>query len=144
MSTEPKPDTRFHDQHAAAIFRAIALRFYQRYVEMRHAAKLYGGDLNEPERLQDQAEAEDAYLAAVEACIWEGPDSAAAAMAMAKFAGILATDRLIGEILQTPVNDHRDAFHQSVALDALVQWVHSAAVWQAIEKDRASAQGGRS
>ena len=59
--------------------------------------------------------------------------------AMTKFAGILAVDRLTGEILQNPVNDHRDAFHQSVALDALVQWVHNEAVCQAVEKERAAA-----
>ena len=103
MSTTKPEDTRFHNQHAAAIYRAIARRFYEHYVEMRHAAKLYGGDVVEHAQLQQlaEAEAENSYLAAVEYCIWEGPDSAVAALAMAKFAGVLAADRLIGEILQT-------------------------------------------
>ena len=60
MSDTTKPDTRFHDQHAAAIYRAIALRFYERYIEMRHVAKVYGGDLVEHERLEEQTEAEKA------------------------------------------------------------------------------------
>ena len=30
-------DPKYHDQHAAGVYRAIALRFYCRYVEMRPA-----------------------------------------------------------------------------------------------------------
>src|SRR5207302_10578778 len=39
-----------------------------------------------------------------------------ATLALVEFAGILAVDRLAGEVMRLPVNDERDAFHQSLAL----------------------------
>src|SRR2546421_371118 len=38
-------DPKYHDKHAADIYRAIALRFYCRYVDMRHSAENCGADL---------------------------------------------------------------------------------------------------
>src|SRR5947208_15493879 len=33
------------------------------------------------------------------------------ALALVRFAGVIAADRLIGEAMQEPVNDERDAYH---------------------------------
>jgi hypothetical protein len=44
-------DPKYHDRHTAGIYRAIALRFYCRYVEMRHSAEHEGGDLSAHGRL---------------------------------------------------------------------------------------------
>jgi hypothetical protein len=38
-------DPKYHDPHAAGIYRAIALRFYCRYVDMRDSAEHHGADL---------------------------------------------------------------------------------------------------
>jgi hypothetical protein len=39
-------DPKYHDRHAAGIYRAIALRFYCRFVDMRHSAEHCGADLS--------------------------------------------------------------------------------------------------
>ena len=62
-----------------------------------------------------QREANDQYDAAVENWLGEPPASANAALALVEFAGILAADRLIGDVLQEPVAE-RDAYHQALAL----------------------------
>jgi hypothetical protein len=38
-------DPKYHDHHAAGIYRAIALRFYCRYVDMRDSAEHHGAYL---------------------------------------------------------------------------------------------------
>lgn len=100
-------DPRFLDKHTAALYRAMALRFYSRYVDMRHNAECRGGDLTDYGPLPTLAETDKRYEAAVADCIVETPDSADAVLALVKFAGILAADRLIGEITHEHVNDER-------------------------------------
>ena len=44
------------DPHAAGIYRAIALRFYGRYIEARHSAEYRGGDLADDATLPSEGE----------------------------------------------------------------------------------------
>src|ERR1700726_3814619 len=68
-------DPKYHDRHTASIYRAIALRFYCRYVEMRNSAEHEGGDLSAHGRLPTERDAADQYTASVEAWLWEAPAS---------------------------------------------------------------------
>ena len=97
-------DIRRND-HAAGLYRAMALRFYSRYVDMRHSAEHCGGDLSEHGRLPTTLEADERYKAAVEEWLVENPASPDAVAALVEFAGILAADRLVGEVMRNPVND---------------------------------------
>ena len=129
--------TKLDDPHAAGIYRAIALRFYSRYVEARDSAKFRGGDLPDHGRRPTQSEADERYNAAVEDCIVEAPHSADAALALVEFAGILAADRLIAEITLQPVNDERDAYHQALALANAAGWLNRRALNELAEQQRA-------
>ena len=130
-------DAKYHDRHAAGVYKAIALRFYSRYVEARQSAEFRGGDLPDHGRRPTQPEADERYNAAVEDCIVEAPDSADAALALVHFAGILAADRLIGEVMQQPVNDERDAYHQALALANVAGWLNRRALNELAEQQRA-------
>jgi hypothetical protein len=103
---------KYHDDQAAGIYRAIALRFHMRYVQARNSAEFRGGDLSDHGRLSTLLEADERYNAVVENMIVEAPDSANATLALVEFAGILAADRLIGEVTREPVDDEQDAYHQ--------------------------------
>jgi hypothetical protein len=78
-----------HNPHVAGLYRAIALRFYCRYVDMRDSASCYGADLADHGKLPTAREASDQYVAAVEEWVWEAPDTADAALALVDFAGII-------------------------------------------------------
>src|SRR5438477_360042 len=82
-----------------------------------------GGDLSDYGRLPTTLEADERYKAAVEEWLVENPASPDAAAALVEFAGILAADRLVGEVMRNPVNDERDAYHQSVALASVAGWL---------------------
>jgi len=88
------------DPHVAEIYQAIALRFYKRYVEARRSAEHRGGDLPDHGRLPTEREADDRYAAAADGCVIEAPDTADAALALVHFAGVIAADRLTGEVTQ--------------------------------------------
>ena len=92
------------DQQVAGIYRAMALRFYSRYAEMRDHAEGHGGDLSGYGSRPTQRDADERYAAAVEDMIGETPDSTEAALALVEFAGILAVDRLAGEVTRVQVN----------------------------------------
>ena len=130
-------DAKYHDPLAAGVYKAIALRFYSRYVEARQSAEFRGGDLPDHGRRPTQPEADERYNAAVEDCIVEAPDSADAVLALVEFAGILAADRLIAEITLQPVNDERDAYHQALALANAAGWLNRRALNELAEQQRA-------
>jgi len=133
MATKfPKED----NPQAAGIYRAIALRFYSRYVEARENAERHGGDLSGYGSQHDAREADERYKAAIDEAIGEIPESIDAALALAHFAGILAADRFVGEITQEPVNDERDAYHQSRALADLARWINQLAIDELVEQER--------
>lgn len=88
-------------------------------------------------RLPTQREAEEKYKAAVGEWLWENPSSADAAMALVRFAGIVAANRLVGEVTRYPVNDERDAFHQSVFLASAAGWLNDRAIKECIQRERA-------
>ncbi len=123
-------DPKHHNPQAAGIYRAIALRFYSRYVEARENAERHGGDLSGYGSQHDAREADERYKAG------EIPESIDAALALAHFAGILAADRFVGEITQEPVNDERDAYHQSRALADLARWINQLAIDELVEQER--------
>jgi hypothetical protein len=130
-----------NNPHVAAIYRAMALRFYLRYVDARCDAEHRGGDLVEHGHLPSQRQADDAYEAAVNGFLWETPSTADAAMALAKFAGVLAADRLIGEVTGDIVCDQRDAYHQSVALANAVRFLNEQSIDEFIESEREGRAG---
>ena len=124
------------NDHSAGLYRAMARRFYSRYVEMRESAHHRGGDLTDHGRLDTEREADQRYLAAVEEWLWETPDSAEAALALVEFAGILAADRFVGTITNEPINDERDAYHQSRALADVARWINSRLYDELAEQER--------
>jgi hypothetical protein len=81
-------DPKYHDRHAADIYRAIALRFYCRYVDMRHSAENFGADLTASHgKLPTELDATEQYTAALEERVFEQPETATAALALVEFAG---------------------------------------------------------
>jgi hypothetical protein len=133
MATKfPKED----NPHVAGVYRAIALRFYCRYVEARENAEYQSGDLPDHGPLLNQGEADRRYAVAAEGCLIEDPASAEAALALVHFAGVLAADRLIGEITQEPVNDERDAYHQARALANVAGWLNERAIEELVKQER--------
>ena len=136
MATKFPRDANPANPQAAGIYRAIALRFYSRYVEARENAERHGGDLSGYGSQHDAREADERYKAAIDEAIGEIPESIDAALALAHFAGILAADRFIGEITQEPVNDERDAYHQSRALADLARWINQLAIDELVEQER--------
>ena len=113
--TTPKP---YHseDHRAAGLYRAMALRFYSRYVDMRGHAAFAGGDLPGHGPLLTELDADKQYQAEIEEWLFESPVSTDAVLALVELAGVIAADRLVGEVTRGPVNDERDAFHQVIAL----------------------------
>jgi hypothetical protein len=131
-------DPRFHDRHTAGIYRAIALRFYCRYVDMRQSAENTGGDIAGHGKLPTARDAADQYLAAVDEWLWESPESANAALALVEFAGVVTGDRFLGEVLRDQVMvEERDAFHQTVALSTVAGWINKLALAEFVEQARA-------
>src|SRR5437763_8074174 len=112
------------DAHAAGLYRAMALRFYSRYVDMRRHAAFAGGDLPDHGALPTEADADKRYAAAVDQWLYETPHSTDAVLALIDFAGIITADRLMGEVTRDPVNDERDAHHQVIALAAAGSWLN--------------------
>jgi hypothetical protein len=129
-------DPKYHDRHAADIYRAIALRFYCRYVGMRHSAEHVGADFTATHgRLPTEAEVTDQYTAALEERLWEPPDSATAALALVEFAGVVTADRFLGEVLRDQVMaEERDAFYQTVALANVAAWINKLALHDLVER----------
>ena len=134
MSSDP----RFHDRHAADVYRAIALRFYCRYVDMRNSAEHYGADLTSTHsRLPTSRDATEQYLAAIDEWLWEIPESATAALALTEFAGVVTADRFLGEVLRDQIiAEERDAFYQTVAISAVANWINKLALNELSEKSR--------
>ena len=131
-------DPKFHDRHAADVYRAIALRFYCRYVDMRNSAEHYGADLTSTHsRLPTSRDATEQYLAAIDEWLWEIPESATAALALTEFAGVVTADRFLGEVLRDQITaEERDAFYQTVAISAVANWINRLALSELAEKSR--------
>jgi hypothetical protein len=129
-------DPKYHDRHAADIYRAIALRFYCRYVDMRHSAENCGADLTGSHGpLPTPRDATDQYTDALEERLWEPPDSATAALALVEFAGVVTADRFLGEVLRDQVMaEERDAFYQTVALANVAGWINKLAMRELVER----------
>ena len=72
----------------------------------------------------------------------EAADSADAALALVHFAGVLAADRLIGEVTLEPVNDEWDAYHQARALANVAGWINKLAINEFVEQQLAKRGGG--
>ena len=53
-----------------------------------------------------------------------------------------AVDRLAGEVMRLPVNDERDAFHQSLALANAGGWLNKIATAEFVERKQAALGGG--
>ena len=121
-------DPKDHNPHVAEIYRAMALRFYIRYLDARRYTDHHGDDLQGYGPLPTEREADDRYQAEADGCLIESADSADAALALVRFAGVIAADRLIGEAMQEPVNDERDAYHQAVALANAAGWINKIAI----------------
>jgi hypothetical protein len=134
--------TEFANPHAAEIYQAIALRFYSRYIEARRSAEHRGGDLPDHGPLPTEREADDRYQAAADGCVIETADSADSALALVHFAGVIAADKLTGEVTQEPVDDERDAYHQVRALANVAGWINKLALNEFVEKELAKRKGG--
>jgi hypothetical protein len=138
-------DPKYHDKHAADIYRAIALRFYCRYVDMRHSAENCGADQTGSHgRLPTGLEASEQYTAALEERLWEPPETATAALARVEFAGVITADRFLGEVLRDQVMaEERDAFYQTVALANAAGWINKLAMrelWKRLHGEEGEAQ----
>src|SRR5438045_8614204 len=97
-------DPKYHDRHAADVYRAIALRFYCRYVDMRNSAEHYGADLTATHsRLPTSRDATEQYLAAIDEWLWEITESATAALALTEFTGVVTAGRVVGEVARDEI-----------------------------------------
>ena len=147
-TTTTKPDRNpDHDYHAANIYKAMALRVYCRYVDLRRAAEFRGVDIQGHGLLPTQAAASEAYNEAVEDSIWEDADSIDAVLALVEFAGVIAADNLAGEVLREPAGaSERDAFAQLIALANAGQWLnqHAMDAWIKRRKEAFGPSGMRS
>jgi hypothetical protein len=137
--TAPSRDPN-HDQHAAEIYRAIALRFHARYMDARLCAEHRGGDLPDADPLLTQAETSERYQRAAWDCVIESADSADSALALVEFAAVIAADRLVGEALRQggAACEEMDAFHQVAALANAGAWLNNLAMSAWLEKRRAA------
>src|SRR5438067_12026471 len=92
---------------------------------MRNSAEHYGADLTSTHsRLPTSRDATEQYLAAIDEWLWEIPASAAAALALTEFAGVVTADRLLGEVLRDQIiAAEHDAFYQTVATYAVANWI---------------------
>jgi hypothetical protein len=132
-----------HNPHVAGLYRAIALRFYCRYVDMRDSAAYYGADLADHGKLPTAREASDQYVAAVEEWVWEAPDTADAALALVEFAGIITADRSLGEVLRDQMLlGERDAFYQTLAIANVAAWINKLAMNDLVERERVKLRKG--
>jgi hypothetical protein len=130
-------DPKYHDRHTAGIYRAIALRFYCRYVEMRHSAEHQGGDLSNHGKLPSERAANEEYTAAIDEWLFEAPASATAALALVEFAGVVTADRFLGEVLRDQImSEDRDGFYQTVALSTAARWLNELAMSEFVERVR--------
>src|SRR5205807_8010930 len=116
----------------------IARRFYGRHVDMRNSAEHYGADLRATHnRSPTSRDATEQYLAAIDEWLWEQPESATAALALAEFAGVVTADRFLGEVLRDQIiAEERDAFYQTVAISAVANWINRLALNELAEKSR--------
>jgi hypothetical protein len=132
-----------HNPHVAGLYRAIALRFYYRYVYMRDSAAHYGADLADHGKLPTAREASDQYVAAVEEWVWEAPGTADEALALVEFVGVITADRSLGEVLRDQMLfEERDAFYQTVAIANVAAWINKLAMHDLVERERAKLGGG--
>src|SRR3977135_3306539 len=129
-------DAKYHDRHAAGVYKAIALRFYSRYVEARQSDEFRGADLPPSHgRLPTSREVTDQYTDAIEEWLWERPASATAALALVEFAGVVTADRFLGEVLRDQViAEERDAFYQTIALSIAAEWINKLALNELAER----------
>jgi hypothetical protein len=127
-NTERKPDPNpDHDRQAAGMYQAIALRFHFRYVDARLQANFRGEDLEGAEPLPTPREAGDRYERVVDEWLSEEPSTPAAVLSLVEFAAVIAADKFAGEAMcdPGPVSDEKDAFHQTVALSAVGDWLNA-------------------
>ena len=127
MTTSKTKPHHSEDAHAAGLYRAMALRFYCRYIDMRGYAQFCGGDIPDHGPLPSEADAVDQYEAAAsEWCLYQKPDSAVAALALIEFAGTIAADKIAGEITREGalIDDEKDALHQVIALASAGGWLN--------------------
>jgi hypothetical protein len=121
-------DPKYHDRHTAAIYRAIALRFYCRYVQMRHSAEHYGADLNATHgRLPSEREVVDQYTAAIKANGFGKPLH----QRRSRWSSSPGSSRPIGSLAvlrDQIIAEERDAFYQTVALSTAAEWLNRLAM----------------
>ena len=130
-------DPKYHDRHTAGIYRAIALRFYCRYVDMRGSAEHVGGDVANHGPLPTPRDAADQYTAVIDEWLFESPDSATAALALIEFAGVITADRFLGEVLRDQIMiEERDAFYQTVVLSTVGEWLNRLALRELVERSQ--------
>src|SRR5260370_30885513 len=102
---------------------------------MQSAAATFGGDISGPQR--GTHEINERYREAVDEWVHERPESAQAALALVEFAGVLAAEQLIGEILRDPTSE-KDVFAQTVALTGAAGWLNRVCINELVERERAS------
>jgi hypothetical protein len=132
MSTDTDSENRgrLDDERTASVYRAIALRFYARYVDARKHAQFRGADLPNAEPLCTEREASDRYKRAVEGALWEPVDTADTVHALVHFAAVIAADKLMSEATGDGfgIDDEVDAMHQVIALAAAGKWLNEVAI----------------
>jgi hypothetical protein len=140
-AAEPNPGRDpDHDRHSASIYRAIALRFYARYVDARTAAEFRGEDIEGHAPLPTQLDASEQYKRAVSEWLWETPQTEDVILALVEFAGVIAADKLISEVFREngPVGEETDAFHQAIALAAVGARLNERSMVEWLDRRRAA------
>jgi hypothetical protein len=130
-----------HDWYSAAVYRAMALRHYGRYMELRRHAEFRGKDLEGHPPLSTQRDDADLYSKAVENFLGESVETADAALALVEFAALICGDHLLNETLRapSPIGDEMDAYHQLIALSDAGKWLHHHATTEWLERRKLAA-----
>lgn len=132
-SKKPEP-------YIAALYRAIALRFYDRYAAARNSAAFYGEDIREAGHgsLPNESDAGEHYRRAVDDCIREEVHTAEGARATAELVGVIAVDQLSLAVAGegTPISGEEDALHQAMLISQLSRWISNIAYAEAAERRR--------
>jgi hypothetical protein len=131
--------TYLNDPHAAAFWRAIALRRLCSYRAAVDAAKQHGDDaaglLIEPPAY---AKIGDAYVELLEEFVDQSIDSTTAARAALDLLAAIAEDQMFGDIFQdgTPSSIERDRADVVRLLDCLSGWLNKHQLDEAMTVER--------
>jgi hypothetical protein len=131
----------YADDHAAEIYRAMALRVFEHYVSLRSCAESHGAEMDNLGPYPTSWQVGEWYREALSEGVFEEPRTAAAASALAEFADLIAETRQRED--GSIVGADADLMHQRIALTGVIQWLRPRTIDEAIAVERKLKLHGR-